>query len=129
MVWLAQLQPDSDYLTHLLPAMLVMSVGMAFVFIPTASVALHGAGNEDAGVASATEHQSADRRLVGHRSDEHGGCDRDVRLPGGQRGPGRGRHAGRPDARLRDSLLGRRGAAGVGGDHRGGPLSGSVRTP
>ncbi len=58
MVWLAQLQPDSDYLTHLLPAMLVMSVGMAFVFIPTASVALHGAGNEDAGVASATMNTS-----------------------------------------------------------------------
>ncbi len=30
-----------------------MSVGMAFVFIPTATVALHAVGNHDAGVASA----------------------------------------------------------------------------
>jgi len=33
--------------------MIIMSVGMAFVFIPTASVALHAVGHEDAGVASA----------------------------------------------------------------------------
>ncbi|HQR80071.1 MAG TPA: MFS transporter, partial [Actinomycetota bacterium] len=42
MLWLAQLQADSDYWTHVLPAMLVMSLGMSFVFIPTATVALHG---------------------------------------------------------------------------------------
>ena len=33
--------------------MVIMSVGMAFVFIPTATVALHAVGNHDAGVASA----------------------------------------------------------------------------
>ncbi len=54
MLWLAQLQPDSEYLTHLLPPMIIMSVGMAFVFIPTATVALHAIFHRDAGVASAT---------------------------------------------------------------------------
>jgi len=53
MLWLAQLHADSDYWTHVLPAMLVMSLGMAFVFIPTATVALHAVDQHDAGVASA----------------------------------------------------------------------------
>jgi predicted MFS family arabinose efflux permease len=53
MLWLTQLEPDSNYWTAVLPAMLVMSVGMAFNFIPTATVALHGVQHHDAGVASA----------------------------------------------------------------------------
>ena len=40
-------------LTHVLPAMVVMSLGMSFVFIPTATVALHAVDHHDAGVASA----------------------------------------------------------------------------
>lgn len=51
--WLTKLTPESDYATHILPAMVVMSVGMAFTFIPTATVALHGVQHHDAGVASA----------------------------------------------------------------------------
>jgi len=53
MLLLAQLQADSGYLSHVLPAMVIMSLGMAFVFIPTASVALHAIDQHDAGVASA----------------------------------------------------------------------------
>jgi EmrB/QacA subfamily drug resistance transporter len=53
MLWLTRLTPESQYLTDILPALVVMSVGMAFVFIPTATVALHAVGNHDAGVASA----------------------------------------------------------------------------
>ena len=53
MLWLTRLTPESDYLTAVLPAMVVMSVGMAFTFIPTATVALHGVAHHDAGVASA----------------------------------------------------------------------------
>ena len=53
MLWLAQLEPDANYVTHILPAMVVMSVGMAFVFIPTATVALHAIDPHDAGVGSA----------------------------------------------------------------------------
>lgn len=51
--WLATLEPDSSYWTHVLPSMVVMSVGMAFSFIPTAATALHAVGSHDAGVASA----------------------------------------------------------------------------
>ncbi len=53
MFWLTRLTPESEYVTAVLPPMIVMSVGMAFVFIPTATVALHAVGNHDAGVASA----------------------------------------------------------------------------
>jgi EmrB/QacA subfamily drug resistance transporter len=53
MFWLTRLTPESQYLTAILPPMVIMSVGMAFVFIPTATVALHAVGNHDAGVASA----------------------------------------------------------------------------
>ena len=50
---LTRLTPDSSYATMVLPAMVIMSLGMAFVFVPTPTVALHGVGNHDAGVASA----------------------------------------------------------------------------
>jgi EmrB/QacA subfamily drug resistance transporter len=53
MLLLAQLTPESSYFSSLFGPMVLMSLGIAFVFIPTASVALHGAGTEDAGVASA----------------------------------------------------------------------------
>ena len=53
MFWLTRLTPESNYMTAILPPMIIMSVGMAFVFIPTATVALHAVGNHDAGVASA----------------------------------------------------------------------------
>ena len=53
MFMLTRLTPTSEYLTAILPPMVIMSVGMAFVFIPTAAVALHAVGNHDAGVASA----------------------------------------------------------------------------
>jgi EmrB/QacA subfamily drug resistance transporter len=53
MFWLTRLTPESEYMTAILPPMIIISVGMAFVFIPTATVALHAVGNHDAGVASA----------------------------------------------------------------------------
>jgi hypothetical protein len=51
--WLSQLEYNSDYLTHVLPAMLLISLGMAFNFIPVSTTALHGIGKADAGVGSA----------------------------------------------------------------------------
>ncbi len=48
-----RLDPTSSYTTHILPAMIVTSIGMANVFIPISSTALHGVGGHDAGVASA----------------------------------------------------------------------------
>ena len=53
MFLLAQLTPESDYFPSLLGPMILLSVGVAFIFVPAASVALHGAGSQDAGVASA----------------------------------------------------------------------------
>ena len=51
--WLSTLEADSNYWTHVFPAMVVMSVSMAHVFIPVSTTALHGIGREDAGVGSA----------------------------------------------------------------------------
>jgi EmrB/QacA subfamily drug resistance transporter len=53
LLWLSRLQPDSDYKTAVLPAILVISLGMAFNFIPVATTALHAIGKADVGVGSA----------------------------------------------------------------------------
>jgi EmrB/QacA subfamily drug resistance transporter len=53
MFWLANVGTDTAWLTHVLPPELVLSLGMGFVFVPLASVALVGVGGHDAGVASA----------------------------------------------------------------------------
>jgi EmrB/QacA subfamily drug resistance transporter len=53
MLWLTQIGVDTSYVTHVLPPMIVMSVGMAGVFIPASSTALVGVGGHDAGIASA----------------------------------------------------------------------------
>jgi EmrB/QacA subfamily drug resistance transporter len=43
----------TSWVTHVLPGELVMSIGLAMVFVPLSSTALHGVGEQDAGVASA----------------------------------------------------------------------------
>jgi predicted MFS family arabinose efflux permease len=53
MLLLTRLTPTSSYLTHVLPSMVLLSVGLALVFIPPASTGLHAVGRRDAGVASA----------------------------------------------------------------------------
>jgi EmrB/QacA subfamily drug resistance transporter len=53
MVWLTQLSLHSSYVTGILPAFVVMSVGMGLVFVPLSNTALNGVANHDAGVASA----------------------------------------------------------------------------
>jgi EmrB/QacA subfamily drug resistance transporter len=53
LLMLTRLTPDSEYLSHVLVPMLIISLGMAFVFIPVSSTALHAIGHHDAGVASA----------------------------------------------------------------------------
>ena len=53
MLLLTQISADTSYWTHVLPAMLLMSIGLAGVFIPASSTALIGVGHHDAGVASA----------------------------------------------------------------------------
>jgi EmrB/QacA subfamily drug resistance transporter len=53
MVWLTQLRVDSSYSTLILPALVIMAVGMGSVFVPLGDVALTGVADHDAGVASA----------------------------------------------------------------------------
>jgi EmrB/QacA subfamily drug resistance transporter len=53
MLWLTQIGQNTSYVSHVLPAQLVMSIGLAGVFIPASSTALVGIGHHDAGVASA----------------------------------------------------------------------------
>ena len=53
LLWLSRLQVDSAYTTAVLPAISLISLGMAFNFIPVATTALHGIGKADAGVGSA----------------------------------------------------------------------------
>lgn len=53
MLLLTQIEADTSYWTHVLPPLVLMSVGMAAVFIPASSTALVGVGSHDAGVASA----------------------------------------------------------------------------
>ncbi len=53
MLMLTRITQDTSYWTHVLPAMLLMSIGLAGVFIPASSTGLIGVGHHDAGVASA----------------------------------------------------------------------------
>lgn len=53
MLWLTQLPADSAYLAHVVPSMLLISLGMGHVFVPLSSTALLGVPNHDAGAASA----------------------------------------------------------------------------
>jgi MFS family permease len=55
MIWLAQLDLNSSYVTHILPVFIAMSLGlgMGLTFVPLSSTALSGVGQHDAGVASA----------------------------------------------------------------------------
>ena len=50
---LARITPDTSYVTHVMPSLLIMSSGMALVFIPLTSTSLHGVSHDDTGVASA----------------------------------------------------------------------------
>ena len=53
MLMLTQLEPTSAYVSDILPALMVLSLGMGLVFVPISATALFGVGNHDAGVASA----------------------------------------------------------------------------
>ena len=53
MLWLVTLTPSSTYAPNILPALIILSLGMGLIFVPLSATALFGAGNHDAGVASA----------------------------------------------------------------------------
>jgi EmrB/QacA subfamily drug resistance transporter len=50
---LTRITPETAYATHVVPSLLIMSSGMALVFIPLTSTSLHGISGHDTGVASA----------------------------------------------------------------------------
>jgi EmrB/QacA subfamily drug resistance transporter len=53
LLMMTRITPDTSYVSHVLPSLLIMSSGMALVFIPLTSTSLHGVSNHDTGVASA----------------------------------------------------------------------------
>jgi EmrB/QacA subfamily drug resistance transporter len=53
MLWLSRITPDTGYLTHVLPAEMLISLGMGLGFVPMQSTALFRVPVNDAGVASA----------------------------------------------------------------------------
>ncbi|MGH9105620.1 MAG: MFS transporter [Acidimicrobiales bacterium] len=53
LAWFTQIGVQTSYVSHVLPAELVVSMGLGLVFVPFSSTALIGVANRDAGVASA----------------------------------------------------------------------------
>ena len=54
MLSLTQIDVDTSFVTHLLPAQVVLGLGLGFTFVPLSSLALVGVPEHDAGAASAT---------------------------------------------------------------------------
>ncbi len=52
MAWLTQLDTTPQFVTHVLPAEALMSLGLGFVFVSLSATALFGVSPHDAGVAS-----------------------------------------------------------------------------
>jgi EmrB/QacA subfamily drug resistance transporter len=53
MVWLSRIGVHSSFAVHILPAEILISLGMGTAFVPMSSTALYGVSQNDAGVASA----------------------------------------------------------------------------
>ncbi|HTV12246.1 MAG TPA: MFS transporter [Acidimicrobiales bacterium] len=53
LAWFTQIGLHTSYVAHVLPAEIVVSVGLGFVFVPFSSTSLIGVAAHDAGVASA----------------------------------------------------------------------------
>jgi len=54
LILLTRIQVDSSYVTHVLPSMVLLGLGMGSTFMPAMSTATYGVDPRDAGVASAT---------------------------------------------------------------------------
>jgi EmrB/QacA subfamily drug resistance transporter len=53
LLWMSTLRPNSSYPLHVLPCLLLVAIGMGFVFVPITLAAVAGVRGEDAGIASA----------------------------------------------------------------------------
>ncbi|MFB2556720.1 MFS transporter [Herbiconiux liangxiaofengii] len=54
LVYLSRITADGSYLVQVLPALIVLGIGMAMIFVPLQNLALAGVAPHDAGAASAT---------------------------------------------------------------------------
>ncbi|WP_241830765.1 MFS transporter [Agromyces atrinae] len=54
LLYLSRITADGDYFVQVLPALIVLGIGMAMVFVPLQNLALAGVAPHDAGAASAT---------------------------------------------------------------------------
>jgi EmrB/QacA subfamily drug resistance transporter len=54
MAWLTRIGANTSFALHVLPAEILLSVGLGLAFVPMSSIALFGVSPDDAGVASAT---------------------------------------------------------------------------
>ncbi len=59
LIWLAQLTANVDYLTDLLPGLLIFAVGLALTVAPLSATVLADADEHNAGIASATNNAVA----------------------------------------------------------------------
>lgn len=57
LLW-ARITPDADYWTQVMPSLLMIGIGMGFIFVPLQNVALTGVAPHDAGAASALVNSS-----------------------------------------------------------------------
>jgi len=64
MLLLSRITPETSYLTHVVPSLLIMSSGMALVFIPLTSTSLHAVSNHDTGVAKGELTDKLARQVV-----------------------------------------------------------------
>ena len=53
MLWLSQVSAEGTYLVNMLPALILIGIGLGMVFVPMQNLALFGVDEDDAGVASA----------------------------------------------------------------------------
>jgi EmrB/QacA subfamily drug resistance transporter len=102
-LWLSTLTPDSAYLTHLAPAMLMTSVGLGLCFMPLTVRIVSGVSPQETGIAAG----------ILTTASQVGGAIGLAFLPGIAAATAEDRMAGAPDALLRalathdQGLLGR----------------------
>jgi hypothetical protein len=68
---LAQLGPHTGYASGVLGPLILTGIGLGLVIAPGINTGTFGVAPQDAGVASATSHRPAARRLDRHLAAEH----------------------------------------------------------
>jgi EmrB/QacA subfamily drug resistance transporter len=53
LLWLTQLTADSSYLTHIVPSLILLGLGLGWIFVPAINTGTLNIGRQDAGVAGA----------------------------------------------------------------------------